>query len=101
MSYFFNKITDMIKNKVYVDRGPLEDSTEIKSNSNNDINGNEVKKISDSKETEKVNKNEEQQEILNEENSSNHILQTFNNSLSVNLYTNPTFESFRTEFNVS
>ncbi len=25
MSYYFNKITDMIKNKVYVDSGPLEE----------------------------------------------------------------------------
>ena len=78
----------------------------IKSNSNNDINVNEIKKTSQLKETEKANRIEEQQEILNdeiqnEENSSNQILQTFNNTLSVNLYSNSTFESFRTEFNVS
>jgi hypothetical protein len=49
MSYYFNKITDLIKNKVYVENGPLESH-----NSSNIIPGmNGIKKIPLLKETEK------------------------------------------------
>lgn len=49
MSYYFNKITDLIKNKVYVENGPLESH-----NSTNAIpNIDGIKKIPMLKETEK------------------------------------------------
>jgi hypothetical protein len=46
MSYYFNKITDLIKNKVYVDKGPLEIPCDSpKKDSSNVININSIQKI--------------------------------------------------------
>jgi hypothetical protein len=46
MSYYFNKITDLIKNKVYVDKGPLETSSNSpKKENSNVININSIQKI--------------------------------------------------------
>ena len=50
MSYYFNKITDLIKNKVYVENGPLEVQP-----GNSHVTGiNKIKKIPLLKESEKI-----------------------------------------------
>ena len=56
MAYYFNKITDLIKNKVYVDSGPLETNTNkirIENSKDINININNIERIPLIKEIEK------------------------------------------------